>query len=581
MSTTGWIELIFLIALLCISTPLLGNYMAKVYGGGKAPGDRFFAPVERAVYRVSGIDPDNEQRWTAYARSVLVFSLVSVLLTYVVFRLQGHLPMNPDHLAGTKPGLSFSESIAFMTNTDWQSYVPEATMGIFAQLIGIFVQFFFSAAVGMAVAVAFIRGVARTRRNTLGSFWVDLVRSITRILLPISIVFTLVFMSQGVIQNFHSTRSVSTTGVQSVDSSGTAVSAQKIPGGPVASWMPIEALGLNGGGYFNANASHPFENPNPITNMTILWLLAMIPFAFAWTYGKTIGSLRQGIVVLTSMAALFVVPLVLTGVIEGHGNVKLKPAGVSEAATATQTGGNLEGKDLRIGTAGSAINAASVTGTAAGMSNSAHESYVPLAGSLPLFNMMLGEVTPGGIGSGLWGKLILVLVSVFIAGLMVGRTPEYLGKKIRGPDVKMAAIYILIMPLVVLTFAAATLVMGSPLRSVSASGPHGLTEIVYAFTSVAHNNGSGFAGVSANTQWFNVTLGLSMLIGRFMLIIAAMAIAGSLVRKRVVPASAGTLRTDTPLFTVMLMAVTVIVTGLTYFPVLALGPLAEHFAGHF
>jgi K+-transporting ATPase ATPase A chain len=557
--------------------------MAKVYGGGKAPGDRFFLPVERGVYRLSGVDPDSEQRWTAYARSVLVFGLVSALLTYIVFRLQGHLPLNPDHLSGATPGLSFSESIAFMTNTDWQSYVPEATLGIFAQLVGVFVQFFLSAAVGMAVAVAFIRGVARTRKTTIGNFWVDIVRSITRILLPISIVFAFAFMSQGVIQNLHGTKSVSTVATQTVDASGAPTASQSIPGGPVASWMPIEALGLNGGGYYNANAAHPIENPNPITNMMILWLLAMIPFAFPWTFGKMIGSFRQGMVVLTSMAVLFVVPLGLTVLLEGRGNPKLAPpgVGVSQSATGSQTGGNLEGKDLRIGTAGSAIDAAAVTGTAAGMSNSAHESYVPLAGSLPLFNMMLGEVTPGGIGSGLWGKLILVLVSCFIAGLMVGRTPEYLGKKIRGPDVKLAALYILIMPLVVLTFAAATMVMGSPLKSVYASGPHGLTEIVYAYTSVAHNNGSGFAGLSANTQWFNTTLGIAMLAGRFLLIIPALAIAGALGRKRIVPSSAGTLRTDTPLFTVMLMAVTVIVTGLTYFPVLALGPLAEHFAGHF
>jgi K+-transporting ATPase ATPase A chain len=581
MSVANWIELTVFLGLLAISTPLLGNYMARVYGGGKAPGDRFFLPVERGVYRLCGVDPEGEQRWTAYARSLLAFGLVSALLTYAVFRLQGHLPLNPDHLKGATPGLSFSESIAFMTNTDWQSYVPEATLGIFAQLIGVFVQFFLSAAVGMAVAVAFIRGVARTRKTTIGNFWVDLVRSITRILLPISFIFAFLFMSQGVIQNLHGTRSVTTPAVQTVDDTGTAVSTQSIPGGPVASWMPAEAIGLNGGGYFNANAAHPLENPNPITNMAILWLLAMIPFAVPWTFGKMIGSLRQGMVVLASMAVLFVVPLGLTVALEGAGNPKLTPAGVSQSATGSQTGGNLEGKDIRIGTAGSAIDAAAVTGTAAGMTNSAHESYVPLAGSIPLFNMMLGEVTPGGIGSGLWGKLILVLVSVFIAGLMAGRTPEYLGKKIRAPDVKMAAIYILIMPLVVLTFAAATMVMSSPLKSVYSSGPHGLTEVIYAYTSVAHNNGSAFAGISANTQWFNTTLGIAMLVGRFMLIIPALAIAGALARKRVVPSSTGTLQTDTPLFTGMLMAVTVIVTGLTYFPVLALGPLAEHFAGHF
>jgi potassium-transporting ATPase potassium-binding subunit len=580
MSFANWMELVVLLVLLAISTPLLGNYMAKVYGGGSAPGDRFFLPIERLIYRSCHIDPEGEQRWTGYAMSLLVFGLVGCLSTYAIFRLQGSLPLNPDHLAGAPPGLSFSESIAFVTNTDWQSYVPESTMGIFAQLIGISVQFFFSAAVGMAVAIAFIRGVKRTRKTTIGNFWVDLVRSITRILVPISFVFAFVFLSQGVIQNFDSTSTVKTPAVQSIDAQGKPVLVQQVPGGPVASWMPAEALGLNGGGYYNANAGHPLENPNPITNIAILWLLAMIPFAFPWTFGKMIGSLRQGAVVLVSMAVLFVAPVVLTVAIEGAGNPQL-PHTVSQAATGQHAGGNLEGKDLRLGTAGSGIDAASVTGTAAGMTNSAQESYVPLAGSLPLFNMMLGEVTPGGIGSGLWGKLILVLVTVFLAGLMVGRTPEYLGKKIRAHDVKLAAIYILVMPFVVLPLAAASMVMDTPLKSVWAPGAHGLTEVVYAFTSVAHNNGSGFAGISANTQWFNTTFGVAMLIGRYMLIIAALAIAGSLVRKRAVPMSAGTLRTDTPLFTAMLVAVTVIVTGLTYFPALALGPLAEHFSGHF
>ena len=581
MTATGWIELIFVIALLCVSTPLLGNYMAKVYSNKRAPGDRFFLPIENAVYRACRIDPEGEQRWTAYVGAMLVFTIVGGLLSYAVFRFQKHLPFNPDHMAAVTPALSFNTTVSFMTNTNWQNYVGEATMSHLSQMFGLVWHQFISAAVGMALAVAFIRSLVRSRGTTLGSFWVDTVRSTTRILIPICIVFAVFFMSQGVIQNFHATKTVSTVSTQSVDSTGAATATQKIPGGPVASMTPIEALGDNGGGFFNVNGAHPFESPNPFVAVLYVWLMLMIPFAFPWTFGKMIGSMRQGMVVLGAMGVLFMIGMLIVVPVEGNGNNKLTASGVSQKATATQPAGNLEGKDLRIGSIGSTIAANSLTATSTGMTNSAHESYTPIGGAVPLFQMMLGEVDPGGTGSGLYGMLILVFISVFIAGLMVGRTPEYLGKKIQGREVKLAAIYILVLPFTVLVLASYAILTRSTLHSLWASGPHGLTELLYAYTSTAHNNGSAFAGITGNTQWYNTTLGLTMLIGRFMLIIPALAIAGSLVRKRVVPASAGTLRTDTTLFTGLLIAVTVIITGLTYFPVMALGPLAEHFAGHF
>jgi potassium-transporting ATPase potassium-binding subunit len=581
MSGAGWIELLFVIALLCISTPILGSYLAKIYENKKAPGDRFFLPIENAIYRVSGIDPEGEQRWTAYVFSMLVFTIVGGLMSYGIFRFQKHLPFNPDHMGAVAPALSFNTTVSFITNTNWQNYVGEATMSHLSQMFGLVWHQFISAAVGMALAAAFIRALVRSRQTTLGSFWVDTIRTTTRVLVPLCLVFAILFMSQGVIQNFHATKSVTTVATQSVDSTGSATAAQKIPGGPVASMTPIEALGDNGGGFFNVNGAHPFESPNPLVAILYVWLMLMIPFAFPWTFGKMIGSMRQGMVVLTAMGVLFMIGMMIVVPVEAKGNNKLTPAGVTQTATASHGGGNLEGKDLRIGVFGSTIAANSLTATSTGMTNSAHESYTPIGGSVPLFQMMLGEVDPGGTGSGLYGMLILVFISVFIAGLMVGRTPEYLGKKIQGREVKLAAIYILVLPFTVLVLASYAILTKSTLHSLWASGPHGLTELLYAYTSTAHNNGSAMAGITGNTQWYNVTLGFTMLIGRFMLIIPALAISGSLVRKRVVPESAGTLRTDTPLFTALLIAVTVIITGLTYFPVMALGPLAEHFAGHF
>jgi len=577
----GWLEFVAFGVLVAISTPLLGNYMYKVYRGGRAPGDRVFLPVERGIYRLCGVDPEGEQRWSTYTLSLLAFSLVSVLLTYLVLRIQGHLPLNPDHMHGVAQALSFNTAVSFLTNTNWQAYAGESTMSHLSQMFALVIQQFFSAAVGMTVAVALTRAFMRHRATTLGSFWVDLVRSTTRILLPISFVFAFVVMSQGVIQNFHATRAVTTVAVQSVDSKGNATAMQYIPGGPVASEQPIEVLGDNGGGFFNVNGAHPYENPNGLINLLLDWLVVMIPFAFPWTFGKMVGSLRQGMVVLASMVILFVISLAIVAPLEGNGNPKLRPDQISQAETASRVGGNMEGKETRFGVAGSTLNAAAITGTSAGMNNSAHESYTPLGGAIPLVNILLGEVSPGGAGSGLFGKLILVLLSVFIAGLMVGRTPEYLGKKIQAQEMKLVVLYILVVPFAILAFSAVAIVLQSALTSLSASGAHGLTEEVYTYASAANNNGSSFAGINANTLWYNTSLGIVMLIGRFALIPPVMAIAGSLSRKQLVPATAGTFRTDTSLFAGLLVVITVILVGLVYFPILALGPIVEHLAGHF
>ncbi|HYB28157.1 MAG TPA: potassium-transporting ATPase subunit KdpA [Solirubrobacteraceae bacterium] len=580
MTSYGWLTLLFLGALLALSTPLLGNYMAKVYSNGPAPGDRFFLPVERFVYRVCRIDPESEQRWRTYVTSLLIFTLFGMLLTYVILRIQQILPGNPDNLPAVTPGLAFNTAVSFGTNTNWTNYTGEATMSQLSQIIGLVWHQFISAAVGMALAAAFIRAIARRRGRTLGNFWADTVRSTTRILIPLSFVFAIVLMSQGVIDNFHASTTVTTVAAQATHSKAAALQ-QTIPGGPVASMTPIEMLGDNGGGYFGANAGHPLENPSGFVNIILLWLTAMIPFAFCWTYGRMVGSMRQGRMVLTVMTVMFAVSVLIVVPLEQRGNVKLNVAGVTQKATATNPGGNLEGKDLRLGAVGSALNAADVTATSTGGTASAHESYTPLGGSIPLFNMMLGEVIPGGTGTGLFGLLIFVMITVFIAGLMVGRTPSYLGKQILAPDMKLAAIYILVLPTTVLILAGIAVLLPSGLSQVSTSPPHGLTEVVYAFTSAAHNNGSAFGGLAGNVPFYNITLAIAMFFGRFFEIIPALALAGSLVRKRTFAATAGTLRTDTPLFTFMVMAVVFVLVGLTYFPALALGPLVEHLQGHF
>ncbi|HMK63724.1 MAG TPA: potassium-transporting ATPase subunit KdpA, partial [Acidimicrobiales bacterium] len=475
MSAASWLEILFFLGLLALSTPILGSYMAKVYENKRAPGDRFFLPVERFVYRVCRVDPESEQRWRSYLMSLLLYTLVGGVLTYAVLRFQAHLPGNPDHLPAVDQGVSFNTAISFMTNTNWTNYSGETTMSQLSQMLGLVWHQFISAAVGMALAAAFIRALVRRRQNTLGNFWVDTVRTCTRILIPLSFVFAVVFMSQGVIQNYHPSTKVTTVAALATHETNNPVLQQHVPGGPVASMVPIEALGDNGGGYFNANFGHPLENPNGLTNVLILWLLCMIPFAFAWTFGKMIGSMRQAAVVLSAMGILFLVSILIVVPLENRGNPKLAPSGVAQTVSAVNPGGNLEGKDLRFGATGSALNAAAITGTSTGGTNSAHESYTPVGGAVPLFNMMLGEVTPGGTGTGLYGMLIFVIISVFIGSLMVGRTPMYLGKQITAMDMRLAAIYILILPMTVLVFAGISILYPATAADISAGGPHGLT----------------------------------------------------------------------------------------------------------
>jgi K+-transporting ATPase ATPase A chain len=565
------IAVIVLIVMLAISTPLLGSYMAKVFQNKKSPGDRFFKPVERLIYRITGVNPEGEQRWTTYAISVLAFSLVSVLVLYGMQRLQAHLFFNPDHIANVPAPLSFNTAVSFLTNTNWQNYAGEDTMSQFTQMAGLAVQNFVSAAAGIAVAVALIRGLTRNKSNTLGNFWVDLTRIVTRVLIPIAAIAAIILIAQGAVQNLHATHMITTVSGQS----------QGIPGGPAASQEVIKQLGTNGGGYFNANAGHPFESPTGLTNMLLNWLLLCIPFALAWTFGKMAKNRKQGYAVLGAMGGLFLIGALVVMPLEGAGNIHITQANVSQAITATSPGGNMEGKEIRNGPVLSALFNSSSTSTSTGSVNSANDSYTPLGGGVLIFNMMLGEVSPGGTGSGLYGMLIMALLAVFIAGLMVGRTPEYLGKKIQAAEMKLVVLYLLMVPFVVLMFTAISVVMHSSLASIYNPGPHGLTEVTYAFVSSSNNNGSAFAGLSGNTDWYNTALGICMLVGRFALMVPVLAIAGSLGRKQKVPPTSGTFPTGTPLFALLLAGIAVIVVGLTYFPVLALGPIIEHLVGKF
>jgi K+-transporting ATPase ATPase A chain len=569
--TQNVIEFIVLIVLLAISTPLLGNYLAKIFENKKAPGDKVFLPVERLVYRATGVSAEGEQRWTTYAISLLAFSMVSALVLYAMQRLQGHLPINPDHLGSVPSPLSFNTAVSFLTNTNWQNYAGETTMTQFTQMAGLVVEMFTSAAVGIAVAVALIRGLVRAKTTTLGNFWVDLIRIITRVLFPLAVILAIIFIAQGATQNLHATTMITTLTGQH----------QGIPGGPVASQEAIKQLGTNGGGYFNANAAHPFENPTGLTNLLSNWVLLSIPFALGWTFGKMAKDRKQGLAVLGAMFGLWIIAALLVMPFEAQGNAHITQAHVSQSITATSPGGNMEGKEVRNGPVISALFGSSSTGTSTGSVDSSHDSYTPLGGGVLLFNMMLGEVSPGGTGSGLYGMLVFALLAVFVAGLMVGRTPEYLGKKVQAAEMKLVVLYLLMAPVAALVFAAISLVMHSSLASIENPGPHGLTEVTYAYVSAANNNGSAFAGLSGNTDWYNTTLGISMLIGRFALMVPVLAIAGSLGRKQRVPVSSGTFPTGTPLFALLLGGIAVIVVGLTYFPVLALGPIVEHLVGKF
>jgi len=581
LTTANWAELAALIIAVVATTPLLGGYLARVYatpavatGSGEAarpaPGDRVFLAIERPIYRLCGIDPDGEQRWTTYAYSLLAFSLVSVLVLYLQLRLQGHLPLNPDHFKGLTAPLSFNTSVSFLTNTNWQNY-GDGVVSQLTQMAGLAFHNFVSAACGAAVAVAVVRGLVRRRADTIGNFWVDMVRTCVRVLLPLAFLAALVFASQGVIQNFHGARTVTTV----------AGHTQVLPGGPVASQEAIKEGGQNGGGFFGANSAHPYENPNGVTNFLQLWLILAIPFAFTAMFGRMSGRRKQGWVVFAAMFGLWLLSAVLAMHFEAAGSVKLTQAGASQAVVAHQGGGNMEGKEVRFGSATSGLYATTTTGTSNGAVIASHDSMTPLGGSVALVNMMFGEVSPGGTGSGLYGMLIFALLAVFIAGLMVGRTPEFLGKKIQAAEMKLVVLYILFVPLVILGFAGTAIVLRTPQNSLANPGPHGLTEMVYAYTSSANNNGSAFGGLSGNTDWFNTTLGLCMLVGRFFLMVPALGIAGSLGRKQLTPATSGTFPTDTVLFGGLLVGVVIIVVGLTFFPVVALGPVVEHLVGHF
>jgi potassium-transporting ATPase potassium-binding subunit len=566
VTTSNWIQLIVLIALILVTAPLLGRYIANVVEGTPMRLDALFGPVERTIYRICRVDPEREQRWNVYALSVLAFSVVGFLLLYLMLRIQTDLPFNPTDVVNVNPTQSFETSISFVTNTNWQSYPPELTMSHLSQMMGLTVQNFVSAAVGMAVMVALIRGLVRRGAKTIGNFWADLVRITLRILLPLSLLFAVLFVANGVIQN--------TKGFTPVET--IAGAEQEIRGGPVASQVAIKQVGTNGGGFFNTNSATPFENSTPFTNFLELYGILIVPFALAFTFGFMVKDRRQGIAVFAIMFSIWLAATGLTILFEVNGNPRLDAAGVEQAVSADSPGGNAEGKELRFGPTGSATWAAATTGTSNGSVNSMHDSYTPLGGMVPLVHMMLGEISPGGVGVGLNGLLVFAILSVFIAGLMVGRTPEYLGKKIQGPEIKLVALYILAMPVALLSFLAASTFVDSVSNvTIFNPGAHGFTEITYAYTSAANNNGSAFAGITANTQWMNSTLGIAMLIGRFFLIIPTLALAGSLARKRTVPPSVGTFPTHTPLFVVLVIGVVFVVGALTFLPVLSLGPIVE------
>jgi potassium-transporting ATPase potassium-binding subunit len=566
MTAAGWGQLIALVVLVGVTAPLLGRYIASVYEGTPTRLDRVFGPVERLVYRACRIDPQREQRWNIYALSVLAFSVVGFLLLYLMQRVQSGLLFNPTDMANVAPALSLNTAVSFVTNTNWQSYAGESTLSHLTQMTGLTGQQFVSAAAGMAVMAALIRGLSRSGQRTVGNFWVDLVRTTIRVLIPISFVFAIVLVATGMIQNFDGFSEVRTV-------SG---ATQQIPGGPDASMESIKQLGTNGGDFFNVNSAHPFSNPTKFSNFLELYAILIIPFALAFTFGRMVKDKRQGYAVFSIMFVIWLAASLTTIFVEVGGNPELDAGGVTQDVSASTPGGNAEGKEMRFGPSSSALWAASTTGTSNGSVNSMHDSYTPAGGMVPLLHMKLGEVSPGGVGVGLNGLLVLAILSVFIAGLMVGRTPEYLGKKIQAAEVKLVVLYILAMPAVLLTFVAiSTFVTSVSDVSLLNPGAHGFTELVYAFTSASNNNGSAFAGITANTAWMNTALAVCMLVGRFFLIIPTLAIAGSLARKRTVPPSAGTFPTHTPLFVVLVIGVILIVAALTFLPVLSLGPIVE------
>jgi K+-transporting ATPase ATPase A chain len=589
MSLNGWLQIALFIALILLLAKPMGTYMTRVFERRRTWLDPILVPCERLLYRLTGVNPDEEMRWTQYTLAMLAFSASTMFLTYAVERLQNLLPLNPQHLSAVAPDLAMNTAISFTTNTNWQSYTPETTMSYLTQMLGLATHNFWSAAVGLALAIAFVRGIARREMNTLGNFWVDLTRGILWILAPICLVFSLALVSQGVIQNFKAYDTVKVLEPQKVTATGTdgkttttTVTSQTIAQGPVASQEAIKMLGTNGGGFFNANSAHPFENPTPFTNFLQLLSIFLIPAGLTVTLGQMVGSPKHGWAVLAAMTILWFVGTATCFWAESQPNPLLH--NVDQRISQTQSGGNMEGKEVRFGIANSALFATVTTDASCGAVNSMHESFTPLGGMVPLVNILLGEIVFGGVGAGLYGMLVFVVISVFIAGLMVGRTPEYLGKKIEAYDVQMAMLYLLIFPLLILGFAGITILMPKlGLSSLLNHGPHGLSAILYAYASATGNNGSAFAGSNWNTHWYNYSLGIAMFIGRFMMIVPMLAIAGNLAGKKIVPATAGTFPVTTPLFTILLTSVIVIVGALTFFPALSLGPILEHLllhAGH-
>ncbi len=594
MTANGVLQLVvYLVVLLVLAKPL-GAYMARVYEGRRIGLDRALGWLERLIYRVSGISPKAEMGWKTYALTMLIFNLAGVLAVYALQRLQGVLPLNPAGLGAVSPDSSFNTAVSFATNTNWQGYGGETTMSYLTQMLALTVQNFVSAATGMAVAAALIRGFARRSAETIGNFWVDLTRTTLYILLPLSFVFALVLVSQGVVQTFGPYAKVAVVqpteydepvtdkdGKPVLDEKGQAktkkstLTEQVIAVGPAASQIAIKQLGTNGGGFFNVNSAHPFENPTPLTNFLELLAILLISAALCYTFGVMVDDTRQGWAVLAAMTVIFVALLVVCVVAEQNGRVFVKQ-GVDHTASALQAGGNMEGKEVRFGIATSALWAAATTSASNGSVNAMHDSFTPIGGLVPMWLIQLGEVVYGGVGSGLYGMLMFAIIAVFVAGLMVGRTPEYLGKKIESYEMKMSSLVILITPALVLIGTSIGVVTAAGKAGIANPGIHGFSEILYAFSSASNNNGSAFAGLSANTPFYNTALGLCMLFGRYWLAVPVLAIAGSLARKKIVPIGAGTLPTHTPLFVGLLVGVVLLVGALTFVPALALGPIVEH-----
>ena len=564
----GWLQIALYGVLLILLTKPFGGYMTRVFAGERTALSPVIRPLERALYRLCGVDEAAEQHWVAYAVAMLVFSFVGFAVLYAIQRVQGMLPLNPQGFGAESPDLSFNTSVSFVTNTNWQSYVPEQTMSYLTQMIGLTVHNFVSAATGIALAIALIRGFARRSAQTIGNFWVDLTRCVLYILLPISIVVALFFVWQGVPQDFSAyTHATTLQGAQ-----------QLIAQGPVASQEAIKILGTNGGGFFNTNSAHPFENPTALTNLVQELLMLSIGAALTNVFGRMVGNQRQGWAIFAVMFVLFAAGVATVYPVESQGNPAFAALHVDQAPTALQTGGNMEGKEVRFGMSGSALFTTTTTDASCGAVNNMHDSLLPLAGAVPMVNIMLGEIIFGGVGSGLYGMLLFVIVAMFVAGLMVGRTPEYLGKKLESKEVKMAMLAILILPLSMLGFTALAVVLPVGTGAMNNSGPHGFSEALYAYVSATGNNGSAFAGLSANVPFWNDTLGLAMFLGRFLMIVPMLAIAGSLARKKIVPASLGTFPTTSPLFVGLVIGVIVITGGLIFFPAVSLGPIVEHFS---